>query len=330
MPAPPKPAIVLEWGALYVRGGLAGEAAPRIRLASPLGALAQGGERLGETAWRGALDAFVAKLFAEELLTDPQQRIVLNVEDAALPRALRRALAEALYDAGAEALAFAPGLACAAVGGDAPTAIVLDVGASSSRCAAVVDGRLLDSTLAYADAAGVDAVAQVLLTSVPRFKTLEAARRGVASLCFVRRRGKDARGGPDVDFEGVAVPFAARGAGAEPLFDDESLAALVAGVLRAAPIDARRALSKRVLVVGGGALIPGLDARLLDELRALGVQAGIVAAPCARCDAAWVGASLLAAATPLRGARRGDALPDLFATRGALPIVVAPQGPWRV
>ena len=93
MPAPPKPAIVLEWGALYVRGGLAGEAAPRIRLASPLGALAQGGERLGETVWRGVLDAFVAKLFAEELLTDPQQRIVLNVEDAALPRALRRALA---------------------------------------------------------------------------------------------------------------------------------------------------------------------------------------------------------------------------------------------
>ena len=120
MPAPTaKPAIVLEWGAVYVRCGIAGEPCPRMRLPSPLGALAVGGERLNETAWRGALDEFVAKLFAEELLTMPQRRIVLNVEDAALPRALRRALADALYDAGAERLAFAPSIACAAVGGDA-------------------------------------------------------------------------------------------------------------------------------------------------------------------------------------------------------------------
>ena len=97
MPAPTaKPAIVLEWGAVYVRCGVAGEPCPRVRLPSPLGALAVGGERLNETAWRGALDEFVAKLFAEELLTMPQKRIVLNVEDAALPRALRRALADAL------------------------------------------------------------------------------------------------------------------------------------------------------------------------------------------------------------------------------------------
>ena len=82
-----KPAIVLEWGAVYVRCGIAGEPCPRMRLPSPLGALAVGGERLNETAWRGALDEFVAKLFAEELLTMPQKRIVLNVEDAALPRA---------------------------------------------------------------------------------------------------------------------------------------------------------------------------------------------------------------------------------------------------
>ena len=111
MPAPTsKPAIVLEWGAVYVRCGVAGEPCPRVRLPSPLGALAVGGERLNETAWRGALDEFVARLFAEELLTMPQKRIVLNVEDAALPRALRRALADALYDAGAERLAFAPSI----------------------------------------------------------------------------------------------------------------------------------------------------------------------------------------------------------------------------
>jgi actin-related protein len=110
------------------------------------------------------------------------------------------------------------------------------------------------------------------------------------------------------------------------LFEDrEGLAALVHGVLRAAPIDARAALAKRVLVVGGGSLIPGLETRLLDELRALGVDAGVLTAPCASCDAAWVGASLLAAATPLAGAARGDALPDLFAARGVLPEVVAPQ-----
>ena len=322
MPAPTaKPAIVLEWGAVYVRCGVAGEPCPRVRLPSPLGALAVGGERLNEIAWRGALDEFVAKLFAEELLTMPQKRIVLNVEDAALPRALRRALADALYDAGAEKLAFAPSIACAAVGGDAPTSIVVDVGSSSSRCAAVVDGLLLDSTLAYADGFGVDAVAAKL-----PYETLECARKAVASLCFVRRRGIEGRPGPDVAFEGASVPFRVRGDSSEVLFDGEGLAALVHGVLRAAPIDARAALAKRVLVVGGGSLIPGLDARLLDELRARGVKdAGVLTAPCASCDAAWVGASLLAASTTLTGAARGDAMPDLFEMRNSLPEVVAPQ-----
>ena len=323
MPAPTaKPVIVLEWGAVYVRCGVAGEPCPRVRLPSPLGALAVGGERLNETAWRGALDEFVARLFAEELLTMPQKRIVLNVEDAALPRALRRALADALYDAGAERLAFAPSIACAAVGGDAPTSIVVDVGSSSSRCAAVVDGFLLDSTLAYADGCGVDAVAVKL-----PYETLERARAAVASLSFVRRRGTEAKSGPDVAFEGASVPFRVRGDSSEALFDGEGgLAALVHGVLRAAPIDARAALAKRVLVVGGGSLIPGLDARLLDELRARGVKdAAVLTPPCAACDAAWVGASLLAASTTLTGAARGDALPDIFEMKIGLPDVVAPQ-----
>ena len=322
MPAPTaKPAIVLEWGAVYVRCGVAGEPCPRVRLPSPLGALAVGGERLNETAWRGALVEFVAKLFAEELLTMPQKRVVLNVEDAALPRALRRALADALYDAGAERLAFAPSIACAAVGGDAPTAIVVDVGSSSSRCAAVVDGFLLDSTLAYADGFGVDAVAAKL-----PYETLENGRKAVASLCFVRRRGTEAKSGPSIVFEGASVSFRVRGDSSEVLFDGEQgLAELVRGVLKEAPIDARAALAKRVLVVGGGSLIPGLEARLLDELRALGVDAGVLTPPCASCDAAWVGASLLAAATPLTGAARGDALPDLFEMKLGLPAVVAPQ-----
>ena len=82
---------MLEWGAVYVRCGVAGEPCPRVRLPSPLGALAVGGERLNETAWRGALDEFVARLFAEELLTMPQKRICLlytspSPRDATLSR----------------------------------------------------------------------------------------------------------------------------------------------------------------------------------------------------------------------------------------------------
>ena len=185
----------------------------------------------------------------------------------------------------------------------------------------MVDGFLLDATLVYAAGFGVDAVAAKL-----PYETLECARAAVASLCFVRRRGKEAASGPDVAFEGASVPFQARGDSSEVLFEErEGLAALVHGVLRAAPIDARAALAKRVLVVGGGSLIPGLEARLLDELRARGVkEAGVLTAPCASCDAAWVGASLLAAATPLTGAARGASLPDLFEMRAGLPEVVAP------
>ena len=171
-----------------------------------------------------------------------------------------------------------------------------------------------------ADGRGVDAVAAKL-----PYETLECATIAVASLCFVRRRGKEAASGPDVVFEGASVSFQVRGDSSEVLFDGgESLAALVHGVLRAAPIDARAALAKRVLVVGGGSLIPGLEARLLDELRAKGVkEAAVLTPPCASCDAAWVGASLLAAAPPLTGAVSGDSLPDLFEMRAGLPEVVA-------
>ena len=118
-----------------------------------------------------------------------------------------------------------------------------------------------------------------------------------------------------------------RGDSSGVLFDErEGLAALAHGVQRAAPIDARVALAKRVLVVGGGSLIPGLETRLLDELRARGVKdAGELTAPCASCDAAWVGASLLAASTTLTGAAKGDRLPDIFEMKVGLPAVVAPQ-----
>ena len=54
-------------------------------------------------------------------------------------------------------------------------------------------------------------------------------------------------------------------------------------------------------------------------------EAGVLTAPCASCDAAWVGASLLAASTTLTGAARGDSLPDIFEMKVGLPAVVAPQ-----
>ena len=74
--------------------------------------------------------------------------------------------------------------------------------------------------------------------------------------------------------------------------------------------------------VGGGACLPGLDARLRDELAArdAGGDYRVLDCPFSRPDAAWIGASLVAAAAPPGGLPglssadiERDGLPDLFA-----------------
>lgn len=74
----------------------------------------------------------------------------------------------------------------------------------------------------------------------------------------------------------VRVSGRARELAAEPLFArDHELASLPDAVLHCitlCPIDARRALAENVLLTGGAAALPGLRARLAQELRHLVTQ----------------------------------------------------------
>ncbi|CAM9393485.1 unnamed protein product [Ectocarpus sp. 4 AP-2014] len=81
----------------------------------------------------------------------------------------------------------------------------------------------------------------------------------------------------------VVVSGATRTTAAEQaLFEGDeegrSLATLVLDCLKRCPRDCRRALVQNVLVAGGGALLPGLPARLAQEIEALATAAASTAA----------------------------------------------------
>ena len=336
-----RPAIVVDVGSAFVRAGYAGEPAPRCVVPSPLRMLQGGGRVLFDrVGWRGVLDEFLGDLFAVELLARPQQHVVLLLENATCPRALREALVDGVLRCRPRGVAFAPALAAAAA---SRTALVVDVGAAESRCVAVVRGRFLAHTLRVARV-GARAVARRLAGAVGGGAGDGALEDLAVRSCFVRRRGAapppEADGGPAAAFAdlGASVPFGARRSAADALFEadaateEEGLGALVAACLAACAVEVRKPLAANVLPVGGGAALPGFDARLLDELRARhaagGLEFAVAYAPFARCDAAWVGGSLLAASAKpgdLPGISPGDladrGLPDLFSVAGTDTVV---------
>ena len=325
-----KPAVVLEIGSKYVRAGFAGEAAPRCVYDSPLGALGDAAA-LGRDAWRGALDACLGDVFARGLLGP--RGVALLLENPTAPRELREALVDGVLLAGARSVAFCPGLAAAAA---SQTALVVDVGACESRAVAVVRGRLLAHTLVVARV-GADAVA-ARLGDLGATGAAAARADLAARACFARRRNGADAPGPALAFrDGAgAAPWAARRAAADALFDADAeseeagLGALVLDCLGRAALELRAPLAANVLPVGGGAALPGFDARLLDELRALDgrLDFAVAYSPFPRCDAAWVGGSLLAAAAApgaLPGLSAADldaaGLPDVFAVAGTGAVV---------
>ncbi|CAM9989817.1 unnamed protein product, partial [Phaeothamnion confervicola] len=153
-------------------------------------------------------------------------------------------------------------------------------GAATAAATTAAAGAPLPTESAAAAAAAVAAETAAVAPSL----TDEDLEDVVARACIVPVRGAPAAADVStMDFllrggRRVTVPGAVRAAAAaDALFggDDEgcTLATLLLDCLDRCPRDARAATVGNVLVVGGGAMLPGLCARLGEELRATATTA---------------------------------------------------------
>ncbi|KPJ10690.1 Actin-related protein 10 [Papilio machaon] len=335
-----KQAVVLDLGTDYTKFGFTGEAAPRCIVRSEFWCQAERRyKRLYDYRTPQELyDNLVHMLhllYFRHVLVNPKERRVVVVESLLTPTLFRETLAKVLFihyevsgalwvDSGrASALTLA-----------APVVLVVSIGARDAEVTAVVHGcpvlralqsqplgaravnaelaRLLDEDNGRELHLSDDVLDDIKVRAcfVPgREAALRWAERGVPADVRETRRGAD-----------VLVSRRARALAAEPLFardhDLASLPDIVLQCIMQCPIDARRSLAGSVLVTGGGAALPGLRARLAQELRHLADQPPYKerlrelefkfhSAPAHENSVAWVGGALCGAACAGGGAGAG-------------------------
>ncbi|XP_068619594.1 actin-related protein 10 [Battus philenor] len=327
-----KQAVVLDLGSDYTKFGFTGEAAPRCIVRSQYWCPARRCYRrvhdyCSEEELYDNLVHMLHLLYFRHVLVNPKERKVVVVESLLTPTMFRETLAKVLfihYEVSG-VLWVDSGRASAMTLG-VPVALVVSLGARDAEVTAVVHGcpvieamqsqplgaRALHDELARIlredNGAELNLTEEVLEDIKVRACFAAGRERaqawaeaaGGAGPTRVSRRGADVR-----------VSRRARVLPAELLFErNNELASLPDMVLQCilqCPIDARRELAANILVTGGAAALPGLKARLADELRHLatqppygerlrGVQFMFHSAPAHDNCTAWVGAALAGAA----------------------------------
>jgi hypothetical protein len=210
------------------------------------------------------------------------------------------------------------------------TAVVVDVGEAVTRVAAVVQGAPVARADVFADG-GVFEVRRGIaeaLAEAGQKGSLEAAKRVAEECCLVRPSQDWQPPGKVSDCKlhiakdlVVVVPASLRVSAYDVLFHDRNdgsdlgIQAAVVRCLKKSPIDARAELAANILVVGGGAMVPGMADRVIHEVRtalaasqageveggeagdaslnALAKVANLAKLQCLPSSAQWTGLSLL-------------------------------------
>ncbi|XP_053615567.1 actin-related protein 10 [Plodia interpunctella] len=295
-----KQAVVLDLGYDYTKFGFTGEAAPRCIIRSEFWCPTERRfKRVHEYKTPEELyDNLVQMLhllYFRHVLVNPKERKVVVVESLLTPTLFRETLAKVLfnhYEVSGVVWADSPRL-CALTLGTA-VSLIVSIGAREAEVAAVVHAsvvlralqsqplaaraihdelaRLLDEDNGQELHLSDDVIEDIKVKTcfvIPRARALQwSSASPPAGAAAVRypRAGRSA----------VAVSGRARELAAEPLFarDNElaSLPDIVLQCIMQCPIDARRALADNILVTGGTAALPGLRARLAQELKVLVTQ----------------------------------------------------------
>ncbi|CAM9505612.1 unnamed protein product [Ectocarpus sp. 13 AM-2016] len=341
---PKKHPVVIDLGSAFIRCGFAGEPQPIHVVPSPIGGGGDGrGSARTEQEWVEVLTGVLQRLYTESLQCRPRERKVVVCESMVSPRPLREAVAYVLFSyLQVPSLHMCAGPAPALFCTGADTGMVLDIGRSEAHVVAVYRGATLTSSYA-----GVPLGCRAVQERVRELLVEEeeqAAGDGGGARPLTSRELEDVAvraclvpvgGVPSPDqvspmelmFAGqrrVVVSGTTRTTAAEQaLFEGDeegrSLATLVLDCLKRCPRDCRRALVQNVLVAGGGALLPGLPARLAQEIKALATAAAapplgnsegyswaraavcgdpgglcVVRVPVPRDHLVWTGASIIA------------------------------------
>ncbi|XP_039760271.1 actin-related protein 10 [Pararge aegeria] len=325
-----KQAVVLDLGTDYTKFGFTGEAAPRCIIPSEYWCAA---ERRHKRVYdykdvEELYDNLVHMLhilYFRHVLVNPKERKVVVVESLFTPTQFRETLAKVLflhYEVSGVLWADSPRLCALTLG--APVVLVVSLGAEEAEAVAVVHGCPVLRAMQSA-ALGARAVQRELAALLARDRAAapppaRALEDIAVRACFVPgraraqalRQGAEPARGAAYSRAGCSlhVSGAARELAAEPLFarDNEmaSLPDIILQCIVQCPIDARRALAENILVCGGGAALPGLRARLAQELRHLAalppycerVRADFRfhSAPAPPNAVAWLGGALAGAA----------------------------------
>ncbi|KAH8298597.1 hypothetical protein KR018_003687 [Drosophila ironensis] len=294
-----KPPIVLDIGTAYTKLGFAAEPYPRKIMPTQVVLTTTGATKplldyaTPEQLYDQLVD-FLQSIFFKNLLVSPKERKFVVVENVFGPSVLRETLARVLFvHFDVASVLFVPVHLIALSTLAVPTALVVDIGYSETSVMPVFSGVQIMSAFRDQSYGGravhAEIKRQMLAAGVKEGLLSESVLEDIkVRTCFVNtfERAQSTASGeekpqppPDVDYivsehdAVVRVPGRLRESVYEIMFEAsmerDSLPHLVLGSILDCPLDVRRALVESVFLVGGGAMVPGLTARLRKELQHL-------------------------------------------------------------
>ncbi|CAM9708642.1 unnamed protein product [Chrysoparadoxa australica] len=312
-----KAAVVLELGSTCIRCGFGGESEPRSVLPSPPWLSAKAS--LGSSELAHAVGEWVARLYADSVQCRPKDRHVVVCESMISPTRVREALGRVLLEhVQVPGVCFVSGPAPALYCSGLATGLILDIGHKEAHALAVYRGvpmqesyrvlplglsqvhdSLLTKLQEQEQEQGKGPLSQALKADELRKVLAEMVARGcvvqvdgkpevkdVTPMFYMLGRGRSA-------FE-VTLSAEARVKSAEALWGDNqdglTLHGLVQACASACALEVKQVVLGNIIVVGGGAMLPGMCARLGKELQRQGV---VVQTTFPRDVMIWVGASIM-------------------------------------
>ncbi|XP_033150501.1 actin-related protein 10 [Drosophila busckii] len=296
-----KPPIVLDIGNAYTKLGFAAEAHPRKIIPTELvvtktGETKQLFDYASTEELYDQLVDFLQIIFFKHLLVSPKERKFVIVENIFGQTIIRETLARVLFlHFDVSSVLFMPAHLIALSTLAVPTGVVVDIGYTETTVMPVYSGVQIMSAFkdhSYGSSAvHAEIKRQLLATGVKESLLTSSVLEDIKiRTCFVttfeRAQGlasddesKKPVPPPSVDYgicdsdAVISVPGSLRESVYEIMFEQnnerDSLPHLILRAILECTLDVRRALVESIFVIGGGAMVMGLQSRLKQELQQL-------------------------------------------------------------
>lgn len=227
--------------------------------------------------------------FCRYLLVSPKDRKISIVESVLTPTNIRETIAKVLfYHFEAASVLFLPTHLVALSTLAVETAVVVDLGFKEATVIPVYGGvQVLSSWQAQpyaAEAVELEIKKSLILNGVKEEILSDSVIEDIkVRTCFVTKQSRAQaikqseaiKQCPDVDypvdgFDAIKIPGLMRETAFEVLFPDDNdrlgLPYIILDSILKSPVDSRKQLAENILLIGGTAMAPGLQARLKAEL----------------------------------------------------------------